>query len=152
MPMTGVRACRRRVNRDGGQIVVTFALALTLFLVGLIGLVADLSTMFGASANVSQAAQAGAFAGAADVDYANFRQTGVVRLSATAGQTCERAIQVAYPGATGTCTVDPAVPYQIKVVSAKSVLLPVGMGLTAPTVGATFSAFAQSGTAVPGAN
>jgi Flp pilus assembly protein TadG len=146
---------RRHRARAGGQIIVTFALTFTLFLVGLIALVADVSTMFGASANVNQAAQAGAYAAAADIDYPTFRATGVVQLmtDGSVETICNAAIKAAMGTAAynpPACTVAPI--YEVTVTVTSAVALPLNIGFAAPTVSATYSAFAQSGTTIPQGN
>ena len=148
-------ASRRRHEREGehGQIVVTFAIALSLFLMGLIAMVADLSTMFGASALVNQAAQAGAYAGATDVNYAVFRATGVVQLNALPGP-CTTAIS-AINAAMGTtphvvaCTINAVNRAQMDVTVTSAVPLPVSFGVPTQTVSATYHAYAQPGTTTP---
>jgi len=134
---------------------VTFALTFTLFLMGLIALVADVSTMFGASANVNQAAQAGAYAAATDVNYPAFRASGVVQLMTDGSVVtiCNAAVKAAM-GTSGfsppVCTVAPI--YEVTVTVTSAVVLPLNIGFGAPTVSATYSAFAQSGTTVPQGN
>ena len=144
------RPHRRRRTSNGGQIVVTFAIALSLFLMGLIALVADLSTMFGASALVNQAAQSGAYSAATDVNFATFRTTGVVALNPTFITPCYAAINAAMGTMPKVSLCTNPVPNQVDVTVTATVTLPVNMGLPPQTVSAKYHAYAQQGSTTPG--
>jgi hypothetical protein len=164
------RRARRR-TRDCGQIVITFALSLALFLFGVIAMVMDLSVMYAARATALQAAQDAAVAGASDVDTGAFltSSTSAVTLNGSSIKKCEdvglaesktfpfinltgSATNCYYNGPTRPGLSCPAsVPaYEEEAIVVIKVTFPVPFpGGGSPGVTACYVAAAQAGTSTP---
>ena len=154
-----------------------FAISFTLFLAGAIGMVGDLSVLYGASANAARAAQDAAIAGAADVDLSYFLNCGgsnpcvnghgkqvincveqtsgtCAYVSTTGGtsrcQTLAQSELTMYSGVTVSCTFVPGYSQQeIQATVTFSVALPIPFVSGNPVVSATYRAAAQAGTTSP---
>jgi len=71
----------KRRSGESGQVLMVFALALSLVVCGLLALNANASALFAADARVNAAALEAAQAGASEVDYSAFYDGGLPRLN-----------------------------------------------------------------------
>lgn len=137
----------RARQRQGGQALIAFAIAFTLFIVGTTLMICDIAAIFVASARTDTLAQDAAQAGAADFDLAYFKQSrGGVRLDATAVTACQQSLGRPGGGISVTCTELSAT--RMQAVVTRQVTLPVGV-LGTVTLRATATADVVRGTTTP---
>ena len=159
---------RGRARRQHGQIIITFALAMALFLMGLIALVVDTATIFVWGNRAQASAQLAAVTGANDINSTYlYTGTGPIVDPTTYQPQCEQAgrqdmgLSVGDPTGSVTCTINTAPLITAAGVTTagtcvtatviKRVPMPVGwFGVTVP-VQASFTAAPVVGfsTAIP---
>jgi hypothetical protein len=147
---------RRRAQR--GQVIVTVSIAMALFLLGVIALVANVAQLYGAQASLNRAAQDAAESGGAAVNYPVFIATGKLKLltlpaKPNAESLCEDAgtadLAASWPAAKVKCTVQGPADRVVVATIDLDVPLPI------PIVGArvhlrsSYAAAAQAGTNTP---
>ena len=146
----------RRRRGDRGQVIITVAIAFSLFVLGCIALVGNLATIYGADALATSAAQDAAIAGSADIDLPAFlsgNPHGPIKLITGKGCpddakcVCE-AVAGAELGSVGsaTCTVN---GQEITAKVTIDVPLPVPIVSGSVTVTRTYQAAAVAGTTTP---
>ena len=170
--MSKRRVRRHHRQRQNGQVILTFAIAFTFLLMGLIALVADLAVAYGVSATVQAAAQAAAADGATHVDINCFQPPAppplppppcpILRLiwpnAAAACKTSGDKVLTdgGLPAAPGTAcigsptTCPPAQARGITATVSAKVPFPVqALGFPSVTITNSSSAFAEAGTDTP---